>query len=84
MVLDRLDVHHGALMYRKDILAANGFTNPPKTWADVGTMCRKIIANTTDSEMACYITQFLGTCQWFLVSCDCIVQKTISVSQGKQ
>ncbi len=36
----------GVIFYRKDLLEANGFTNPPATWEELKTIAKKVMAST--------------------------------------
>lgn len=48
----------GLLYYRKDLLDAAGVTAPPKTWAEMASICKTVLATPAAAGASCYAGQF--------------------------
>jgi multiple sugar transport system substrate-binding protein len=48
----------GMLYYRTDLMKAAGISDPPKTWAEMQTDCKKIQATPQGKGVGCYAGQF--------------------------
>ena len=48
----------GMLYYRTDLLKAAGVSEPPKTWAEMLDMCKKVQATPQGKDVECYAGQF--------------------------